>query len=108
MDQRVHQVIIDLPKHLVGWPPGKDDKLDSQQGHQDQGGPHSLQVHMRFCLLGFPQFAHKHADDVEQEEEIDLQRYDVLRKSSMSVLLKGAHFPQFLFIPGSRCDLCRT
>lgn len=84
MNQRVHQVIVDLPKHLVGRPPGKDNKLDSEQGHQDQSGPHGLQVHVRFCLLGLPQLAHEHPDDVEQEEEIDLQRCDVMSKSSRS------------------------
>lgn len=74
MNQRVHQVIIYFPKQFVGGPPGKDNKLDPQQGHQDQSGPHRLQVHVRFRLLGFPHFAHEYTDDVEQEEEIDLQR----------------------------------
>lgn len=97
MNQRVHQVIIDFPKHLVGRSPGKDDKLDSQQGHQDQSGPHSLQVHVRFCLLGFPHFAHKNPDNVEQKKEIDLERYEVTSKSSRLLPLKGTHFLQFLF-----------
>lgn len=77
MNQRVHQVVIDFPKHLVGWSPGKDDKLDSQQGHQDQSGPHCLQVHVRIDRMGFPHFLHKHTNDVEQKEEVDLPRYDV-------------------------------
>lgn len=98
MNQRVHQVIIYLPKHLVGRPPGKDDELDSQQGHQDQSGPHRLQVHVGFRLLGLPHLAHEHPDNVEQEEEIDLQRYDVISESSRLDQLRDARFPQFLFI----------
>lgn len=77
----MHEVVIDLPKHFVGRPPGKDDKLDSQQGHQDHGGLHGLQVHVGLGLMGFPHLSHQHSDDVEQKEEIDLQKYDRMRKS---------------------------
>lgn len=98
MNQRVHHVIIYLPKYLVGRSPGKDDKLDSQQGHKDHGGLHSLQVHVGFRLMGFPHFGHKHADNVEQKEEIDLQIYGVMSKSYRKVSLKNVHRPQFLFI----------
>lgn len=73
MNQRVHQVVVDFPKNLVGRSPGKDDELDPQQGHQDQSGPHGLQVHVWISLLGFPHFLHKHTDNVQQKEEVDLQ-----------------------------------
>lgn len=80
MNQRVHEVIVDLPKHLVGGPPGKDNKLDSKQGHKDQGSLHSLQVHVGFGLMVLPHLGHKHPDDVQQKEEVDLQRYDIMSK----------------------------
>ena len=73
VNQRVHHKVVDLPKHRVGRSPGKDDELDPQKGHQDQGGPHRLQVYVR-VLLRFLYFLHKHPDDVQQEEEVQLQR----------------------------------
>lgn len=73
MNQSVHDIIIDHPKHLVGRPPGKHDKLGAQQGHKDHGSLHSLQVHVGFWLMSLPHLVHKHSDDIEQKEEIDLQ-----------------------------------
>lgn len=75
MNQKVHEIIVDLPKNLVGGPPGKHNKLDPQQGHKDHGSLHSFQVHVGFCLMSLPQLGHKNTDDVEQKEEIDLQRF---------------------------------
>ena len=46
----------------MGRSPGKDDELDPQKGHQDQGGPHRLQVYVR-VLLRFLYFLHKHPDE---------------------------------------------
>lgn len=101
MNQRVHQVVVDLGKHLVVRPPGKHDKLRSQQGHQEQSGLHCLQVHVRVGLLGFLHLLHKHADDVEQKEEVDLQRYDVMsEQTTQSVPLQDTHFPQFFSTQG--------
>lgn len=74
MNQRVHEIIIDLPKHFVGGPPGKHNKLDPQQGHKDHGGLYSLQVHVGLGFMGLPHLGHKHTDNVEQKEEVDLQR----------------------------------
>lgn len=98
MNQRVHHVVVDPSKHWVGRSPGKDDELDPQQGHQDQSGPHRLQVHVRFLLLGFLHFLHKHPDDVEQKEEVDLQRYDRSEQILQVSTPEGHHFPQFSFI----------
>lgn len=75
MNQKVHDVVIDPPKNLVGGPPGKHHKLDPQQGHKDHGRLHSLQVQVGLCLMSLPHLGHKHADNVEQKEEIDLQRF---------------------------------
>lgn len=58
VNQGVHEVIVDLPKNLVGGSPGEDDELDAQQGHQDHGGLHGLQVHVRLGLVGLPHLGH--------------------------------------------------
>jgi hypothetical protein len=47
--------------------------------------------------MGLPHLGHKHPDNVEQKEEIDLQRYDIMSKSSSYVTLKEICSPRFFF-----------
>lgn len=83
----VHDVLVDLPGQPVFWPPGDDDKLYSEQRHQDQRGPHRLHVHVGLGAVRVPQLGHQHSDDVQQEEEIHLQRRSKKKKKHIISLL---------------------
>lgn len=72
MHEDVHDVLVDFASQPVLGPPGEDDKLDSQQRHQDERGPHGLHVHVGLGSVRVAQFGHQHADDVQQEEEVHL------------------------------------
>lgn len=74
MHEDVHDVLVDLAGDAVLRPPGEDDELDPEQGHQDEGGPHRLHVHVGLGPVRVPQLGHQHTDDVEEEEEVHLQR----------------------------------
>ena len=69
----VHDVIEHLSGPLVLRPPGKDDKLNAQKRHQDQGGSHGLHVHVGLCPMGVPQLGHQHTHNVQQEEQVYLR-----------------------------------
>lgn len=85
MTQKVHHVVIDPGRNLAVRPPGEDDKLDSQQGHQEQSGLHCLQVPQSVMLTIIPDLLHQHTEDVEQKEEVDLQRYDVVNEQTIQI-----------------------
>lgn len=60
----VHDVLVDLPSQAVLRPPGENDKLYSQQGHQDQGGSHRLHVHVGLRPVGVSQLGHQHSYNI--------------------------------------------
>ena len=72
MHQYVHDVVVyfrgDASLRLVG----KQDVLDSQKGHQDEGGSHGFHVEAGLRLVGHLQLGDEHSHDVEEEEQIDL------------------------------------
>ena len=60
----MHDVVVDLPRQAVLWPPWEDDKLVAQERDQDQGSSHCLHVHVRLCPVGVPQLSNQHPHDV--------------------------------------------
>lgn len=72
MHEDVHDVLVDFAGQPVLGSPGEDDKLDPQQRHQYERGPHRLHVHVGLGPVGVAQFGHQHPDDVQQEEEVHL------------------------------------
>lgn len=60
----VHDVLVDLPSQPVLWPPGENDKLNSQQGNQDQGGSHCLHVHVGLCPMCVSQLGYQHSYNI--------------------------------------------
>ena len=61
----VHDVLVDLPGQPVLRPPGEDDELDSEQGHQDEGGSHRLHVHVGLCTVCVSQLGHQHSYNIQ-------------------------------------------
>lgn len=96
----VHNIVVDLQGEASLGFVGKQDKLDAQERDQDQGGSHSLHVEARFslmchlkynttllvhllqqieeiifCLLvDYLQFGDEDTHNVQQEEQINLER----------------------------------
>lgn len=60
----VHDVLVHLPSQPVLWPPRKNDKLYSKQGHQDQGGSHGLHVHVGLCPVRVSQLSYQHSYNI--------------------------------------------
>ncbi|TNN72142.1 hypothetical protein EYF80_017570 [Liparis tanakae] len=64
----VHDVLVDLASQPVLWPPGENDKLYSQQGHQDQGGSHCLHVHIGLRPSTYAEILGAAVKDADAEE----------------------------------------
>ena len=73
MHQYVHDVVVyfrgDPSLRLVG----KQDVLNSQKRHQDEGGSHGFHVETRLCLMSHLQLGDEHSHDVQEKEQIDLR-----------------------------------
>ena len=73
MHEDVHDVVVDLRGASALGLVGQQHVLDPQEGHQDQGGPHSLHVQAGLCLVGHLQLGDQDAHDVQQEKQIYLR-----------------------------------
>lgn len=78
MHEYAHDVVVyfreDAPFRLVG----NQHELNSQEGHQDEGGSHGFHVQAGFCLMSHLQLSDEHPHDVQQEKQIDLGDTDKL------------------------------
>lgn len=72
MHEYVHDVVIYFRGDLSVWLVGKQNELNSQERHQDEGGSHGFHVQAGFCLMSHFQLGDEHPHDVEQEKQIDL------------------------------------
>lgn len=72
MHEYVHDVVVYFRGDLAVWLVGKQDKLNSQERHQDEGSPHGFHVQAGFCLMSHFQLSDQHPHDVEKEKQIDL------------------------------------
>lgn len=72
MHQDLHDIHVALEDALVVWFVGQQDKLDSQQRDEDEGGSDRPHVQAGFSLVGHPQLGHQNTHDVEQKEKVDL------------------------------------
>lgn len=64
MHQYVHDVVIYFRGDSSLWFVGKEDELNSQQRHQDEGGSHGFHVEAGFSLMGHLQLGDEHSHDV--------------------------------------------
>lgn len=52
---------------------GEQDKLNTQQRDEDEGGSHSPHVEAGLGLMRHPQFGDENPHDVQQEEKVHLE-----------------------------------
>lgn len=76
-DLEMHQYVHDVVVYFRGDPSlrlvGKQDVLNSQKRHQDEGGSHGFHVETRLRLMGHLQLGDEHSHDVQEKEQIDLR-----------------------------------
>lgn len=76
MHEYAHDVVIYFRGDSSSWLVGNQDKLNSQERHQDEGGSHGLHVQAGFCLVSHLQLGDEYPHDVQQEKQIDLGDVD--------------------------------
>ena len=76
-DLVMHQYVHDVVVYFGGDPSlrlvGKQNVLNSQKRHQDEGGSHGFHVETRLRLMGHLQLGDEHSHDVQEKEQIDLR-----------------------------------
>lgn len=61
----MHDVVINLSCQPVLRSPREDDELNAQQGHENEGGPHRLHVHVGLRSVRVSQLCHQDSYYVE-------------------------------------------
>ena len=74
MTQQIYKEIKDGTADVSLWPTGEKDVLDPQQRDEDERGSHCLHVGCGLSAVGLPQLGDQHSDDVQEKEEVNLDR----------------------------------
>lgn len=75
MDKDVHKEFIDAVADVSLWLQGEKDELGSQQWDEDEGGSDCFHVGHGLSAVGLPQLGDQNSDDVEEKEEVHLDRW---------------------------------
>ena len=74
MHEDLHDVHVDLGGPVLLGLVGEQDELDAQQGDEDERGPHRPHVQAGLGLVGHPQLGDQNPHDVQEEEQVHLER----------------------------------